>query len=238
MNQYITYQLINTSGEISAIVFSAVTQIDAANIALRIMNTDRRIEQVGFITLQGTPIMFRMMGGELSVNGLAAGAFVAMKSKGRKYIRMTTNVLPDPIPVAQSGNRLTVTFPSCLVTSVAGPVVTLTGITYRMIPGKPVSPVVSAEQKKLLQDLTNGNKAAGLIYYSGSRIWPLLYVAATNTYIWEQSCGSGSIAYAVFSGKNRIRQPSGETVSVSITADTITYRVSAYIDTQIKEVSA
>ena len=74
MKQTITYQLVDTAGEISAIVQSPISQYSMPKVATIIMRKNRQVEQVGFLN----PVnkSFQMMGGELSVNGLLAAEFL------------------------------------------------------------------------------------------------------------------------------------------------------------------
>lgn len=197
MKQQIIYQLVDTAGEISAIVRSPVAENAMPNVANRIMRKNTAVEQVGFIYPKTNS--FRMMGGELSVNGMLAAEYL---NSGKKTIQI----------------------PRSIVRSVSDNQIVLTGMTYVLLPNPPPNGIITITQRKLLRTLATTNPAAGIVYYNSASIKPLLFVRATNTYVWEQSCGSGSIAYALWSGRTRIRQPSDKIVTISITNKRITYQ--------------
>ena len=200
MKKTITYQLVDTAGEISAIVLSSVTDDAMPKVAKLIMWKNKAIEQVGFLSKD----TFRMMGGELSVNGMLAAEFL------------------------RTGAR-TIRIPRSLLLSVTNNIVTYNGMTYVLFPNPPSTKTVNSDQKKILQKLCKTNPASGIIYYKNASITPLIYVRATNTYVWEQSCGSGSVAYALFSGRKIIQQPSGSVVRISISPRTITYQATVRV---------
>ena len=41
-----------------------------------------------------------------------------------------------------------------------------------------------------------GQDAQGVLFVQGGRMTPLVYVPATDTRVWESSCGSGTVALA------------------------------------------
>ncbi|MEK7577202.1 MAG: hypothetical protein AAB492_01110 [Patescibacteria group bacterium] len=201
MKQTITYQLVDTAGEISAIVQSPISQYSMPKVATIIMRKNRQVEQVGFLN----PVnkSFQMMGGELSVNGLLAAEFL---KTGLSSIRI----------------------PLSMVRSVINNKITFKGMTYLLLPNPPSTTTLSTEQKNMLKNLASNNPASGIIYYQKSSIKPIIYVRATNSFVWEQSCGSGSIAYALYSGRRRIVQSSGKIVSIKITDTSIFYQAQTY----------
>ncbi len=203
MKEIITYQLVDTAGELSAIVLPPVSNSAMPNVATFLMQKNARVEQVGFLDQTAKPTTFRMMGGELSVNGLLAAEFLKTGS-----------------------TRIQI--PRSIVRSIANNQVTFNSMTYLLLPNPPITTAVSREQKDMLRTLTSNNPASGIIYYQKSSIKPLIYVRGTNSYVWEQSCGSGSIAYALYSGRRRIVQPSGKMVSIKITDTTIFYQAQTY----------
>ena len=203
MKEIITYQLVDTAGELSAIVLPPVSNSAMPNVATFLMQKNARVEQVGFLDQTAKPTTFRMMGGELSVNGLLAAEFL---KTGSTRIQISRSI----------------------VQSIVNNQVTFNGMTYILLPNPPSTTTLSREQKNMLKTLTSNNPASGIIYYLKSSIKPLVYVRATNSYVWEQSCGSGSIAYAMYSGRGRIIQPSGKTVFIKVTDTSISYQAQTY----------
>jgi len=239
MKQPIIYHLVDTAGEISAIVTSPIGQKSLVKAAVTIMKVNNRIEQVGFLDPYDAKTdcaRFRMMGEELSVNGLVAGAGLLMKRQKQTSIMLRSSIMNNLITATLNNDFVNLQFPRSIVRSEINNTITFKGLTFLLLPSLPSTSIVSLTQKQLLRKLAADNPASGLIYYQGSRIAPLLYVRATNSYVWEQSCGSGSIAYALYSGRKRIKQPSGEHVSTAITNSNINYRTKAYIYKQTREV--
>jgi hypothetical protein len=56
--------------------------------------------------------------------------------------------------------------------------------------------------------------ASGTINFNKNQITPTVYVRGTDSLVQESSCGSGSLAYSMFSGINKIKQPSDKIIEV------------------------
>lgn len=202
-----SYRLIDTAGQITAVVTQVVKTDQQSALARSIMANDSRIEQVGY--LQGNN--FRMMGGELSINALLAAAYLLNQS-GQV----------NGYPFFTSSSTITLTLPSSIVLEISNNLVRLAGITYQIIRGIPSSKTISSKTQKTIQNLTLNSPAAGIVYYEDTQIKPLVYVQQTNSYKWENACGSGSLAFALFFGKRDIIQPSGQIIQFQILPNTIT----------------
>jgi len=209
------YRLISSAGQITAVVTDSVSVVLQATIAQSIMTDDCRVEQVGF--LSGTN--FRMMGGELSINALLAAAFLLNESGQVNEYSFTTNQ-----------STITLSLPTSLIISVQDNLVKLRGINYQIVEGIPSSTVISPPIKTRLRKLAADSLAAGLIYYQGSVIKPLVYVPATSSYVWENACGSGSLAFSLVTSIRQVTQPSGQNISFDITNSQIN------VTTTVKEV--
>ena len=194
MSQKILYRLIDTAGQITAVVTTKINMEDLPKLAKSIMEKDQKVEQVGY--LRGDN--FQMMGGELSINGLLASAFI------------------------RNPSTTCITLPSSLILDTSGDIVSLKGITYKITNNLPASKRISFTTKKLLTTLASGTKASGIIYYKNNTIKPLVYVSDTNTYVWENACGSGSLAYSLVTGNRKVIQPSGKLLKFKISKNTIT----------------
>jgi hypothetical protein len=165
------------------------------------METDNSIDQVGYLRQN----KFTMMGGELSINGTLAAAYL---------IKNTTVI--NGYPFIKNKNNITVIFPITLIRSVSNNIVKLDGISYYLINKLPSKKTITRAQIKILSELTKESPASGIIYYKDGCIVPLIYVKCTNTYVWERACGSGSLAYAIISGESKVIQPSGEILIINI----------------------
>lgn len=206
------FKLINTAGQITAVITDKISSSDLSQIAKSIMDNNPIVEQVGYLDGRN----FRMMGGELSINGLIAGAYL-IRSSGK------INEFNFEI----SGDTLTLSLPRSLLISVTRDVVKLQGITYKLIPSLPSSRLVSPNTKMILQALAQETAASGIIYYQESEIKPLIYVPATDTLVWENACGSGSLATALITNQSVITQPSGQTIGFQFTNKNIVVTTTA-----------
>lgn len=208
------YKKIYTAGQITAVITDQIDVSDLSRVAKSIMVNSSLIEQVGY--LQGNN--FQMMGGELSINGLIAGAFILGKS-GRI----------NGLDFLLTNNTITLSLPYFIVvgTDKQAKIVTLQGIKYQIIAGLQTSQNISTQNRQLLQTLATNFPASGLIFYEKNQIQPLIYVPATNSYVWENACGSGSLAYSLITGNKQVIQPSGEMISFQFTNKNIVVTTAA-----------
>ena len=75
-----------------------------------------------------------------------------------------------------------------------------------------------------------GLPAFGAIVYEKNKIIPYVYVKNVNSFVKETACGSGSIAFSLFSEYKNIIQPTGEVISIRIKKDKI------FVSAEVKEV--
>lgn len=208
------YRSIDTAGQITAIITEKINLGELPLLANSIMAKNTQVEQVG--CLQGNT--FQMMGNELSINGLLAAAYLLKKS-GKI----------NDLDFQLTASTVSLTFPSSLVINVdqKEKVVTLQGIVYQVISGFPKDKNISPTTKAVLQKLASNSPASGIIYYQNNQIQPLVYVKATNSYVWENACGSGSLATALITQQKDILQPSEQSISFQFTSKNIVVTVTA-----------
>lgn len=84
--------------------------------------------------------------------------------------------------------------------------------------------------KKYLKELAKKYKlpAFGAILYKKNKIAPYVYVKKVDSFIKETACGSGSIAFSLFSGYKNITQPTGKTINIEINKKVI--EISAFVN--------
>jgi hypothetical protein len=58
--------------------------------------------------------------------------------------------------------------------------------------------------------------AFGGIIYEKNKIIPYVYVARIQSFVKETACGSGSLAFSIFSGIKNVIQPSGDIINIKI----------------------
>ena len=156
-------------------------------------------EQVGFV--DGSRL--EMMGGELCVN--ATLAFASTLSKRGKLFASGIN---GPVNYANNKTRTTICLP--LKYKRICNILLFKGIGF-MIANKKISKIILSKLCKKY-----GLPAFGAINYKENNISPYVYVKETGSFVKETACGSGSIAFSIFSGKRKIIQPSGGVIYVRL----------------------
>ena len=217
MKNTLPYTLIDTAGQTTAVIDVPVPRSKQPTIAQPFMKSVKNIGQVCFIEKENGTYRLQMMGNELSVNGSLAGAFyLSNKLKSDKYEINLSGLQKTAFYFNKN-----IKFPNLIIHKTKD-VVELDGIIYKLIPGF-VAPKVTASQKRILQKLAIKYPASGIVYFERNQIQPLLFVKATNTYVWETCCGSASIAYTAISNQKVIVQPSGEKVVIKVRGKDIIY---------------
>ena len=182
-------------------------------------------EQVGFIeppSVWDARARLQMMGGEFCGNAtMSAGVYLAMKAalaedeKKSYVLEVSGSDAPVPCSVKKQGGRWlgTVQMPLPisigeyrLPTGKSVPRVDFPGITHLIVPADAARfPRSEAERdiRALCREL--GAPALGIIRCEEEKrfIEPLVYVAATDTAIWERGCGSGTAAVGCWKAAER-----------------------------------
>lgn len=196
-------------------------------------------EQVGFYNKNTKYPSLKMMGDELCVNATLA---YAKKLGGHGYLK--TSGIKNPIKFWQDGDETYIKLPinpkEVLPQQLGlfqtlenlGKIISLGSIAY-LCTEKLLVP-----RADLLRLLCNrsGLAAFGLALIQGDALTPIVYVKKTDTCVSETACGSGSIAAAIFSGRNRIRQTTGLKIIVMENADK-TFTVGAKVDKIYRKVN-
>lgn len=212
MKNDIPYTLVDTAGQITAVVDVSVSRTQQPIIAKPIMDKIKNIGQVCFIERQGKYFRLQMMGDELSINGTLAGAFYLLEKFRKTKIKLVCSGLSTFIIANKDNNSVSIVIPKQIF-----------GIKFAFVPGF-VKEKIMPGWVQILKNLATVFPASGIIFYEANKIQPLIYVRATNTFVWENCCGSASIAYAIRAGYREILQPSGEKIFIKMDSETITYQ--------------
>lgn len=172
----------------------------------------KRFEQVGFVDLKGEIPSLYMMGGELSINGTLA---FATKLKGRGVLK--TSGLRDTVQYYQNKGEtcIKINLPFQTYPNRLGTIVTFEGIGYLC------TERLAGAYEAILRDLCNQYNlpAFGLAMFRGDYLEPYVYVKSTDSLVVETSCGSGSIAVSIVSGRSIITQSTGQRIFVTNSAN-------------------
>jgi len=168
-------------------------------------NLLKEVEQVGFVSKKATFSKMTMMSGELCIN-----ATLAFASTLDKNGELTTSGFKNPIPYSNKNGSITIQIPFRFKKDEN--VILLNGIGFILYDTKEKSEVKKSE----LSDLSKKYKlpAFGGIIYNKNKIIPYVYVAGVNSFVKETACGSGSVAFSIFSGINDVVQPTEKIISI------------------------
>ncbi|MFA5771052.1 MAG: hypothetical protein WC894_06215, partial [Patescibacteria group bacterium] len=121
--------------------------------------------------------------------------------------------LNKPIKFNKQKKFISGRFPLNILQSKTKNIIKLAGIVYIISNNKKIANKAYLEK---LADKYN-MPVSGIIIYNKNKIIPLIYVKKTNSLVWENACGSGSLAYSLFSKYSEIKQPSGLYIEVKKT---------------------
>ena len=217
----IEYWKVDPTGNITLIVETPVPRESQSRIAEELLRRDNDAEQVGFLETPekaGARLRLQMMGGEFCGNAAISAAAIIIgclepdSGRGERELYLDVSGAPDVVPVkisAEPGGYCgTVTMP--LPESVCGfdfrlgddtytlPLVRFPGICHCIVRGG-----LSRETaQRCIADWCRqlDAEALGLMFYdeAACNLEPLVYVASTDTAVWESSCASGTAATAAY----------------------------------------
>ena len=234
----IEYWKVDPTGNITLIVETPVPRESQSRIAAELLRRDNDAEQVGFFEAPekaGARLRLQMMGGEFCGNAAISAAAITtccLEPDGGSARELVLEVsgVPDVVPVkicAESGGYCgTVSMP--LPESVCSfdfrlgddtctlPLVRFPGICHCIVNGG-----LSRETaQRCIADWCRqlDAEALGLMFCdeAAGSLEPLVYVASTDTAVWESSCASGTAAVAAYLACTRgadarisLREPCG-----------------------------
>lgn len=164
-----------------------------------------RVEQVGYITPGYPRPSLRMMGGEFCINATLAFASTLGQSG-----EITVSGLSRPVAFRNNGPVTSISVP--MHWSRHDNIVLLEGIGFVLHAWRKPSSQDRAELSTLCAE--HDLPAFGAIFHQSNRINPVVHVAEVNSCVQETACGSGSVAFSLYSGINDVLQPSGQIITV------------------------
>ena len=244
----LTYYRINPNGNITLIVETPVKRESQAAVAAKLMALDKTAEQVGFLEMPLTKcaaLRLQMMGGEFCGNASISAASLLMdkigvpeKEENTVALEVSgadglldinvradgehsyTGTLPMPLPLEITANMF---LHRCEVYEL--PLVRFPGICHALVRSE-ISPELGESAiKSWCSQL--GSDALGLLFLDEEKgsMKPLVYVASTDTLVWENSCASGTCAVAAC-----LAAECGETLSVKLAQPGGTLSVKAELE--------
>jgi len=223
----ISVYLANPGGNITLLVLDAVPPEARAELAKRLMALpDLAIEQVGYVTVPvcGGDTRLEMMGGELCGNATRSLGYLegCLRGKRERSLRVECSGVSEPLDVELNYERESAFVrmaPPLEVTNIVFsgerfPVVCFDGIAHMIVPGGRRAGSFVLEAVQALHAQT-ASAACGVMFLRDEQLVPVVWVRETGSLVWEGSCGSGSLACAVWRAltegreKCRFHQPGG-----------------------------
>lgn len=199
------------AGNITVFVLDPVPAGARADISSKIMaDKSLKAEQVGFLVPaknSGSVVRLEMMGGEFCGNASRSLAlYLALKNRGETEFKIEVSGLCSPITVSAQPKSscafaempLPKSISPFVLSGIDCLAVDCGGITHLVAEQpQPDSRLLKAAEALFGQD--DSITAYGVIFLDRekSSITPAVYVKATDSLVWEGSCGSGSVAAAV-----------------------------------------
>lgn len=203
------------AGNITLFVLDPVERKQRADMAAKLMAIpELGAEQVGFLCppQEGGGGRMEMMGGEFCGNATRAfGMLLSRQQGGPAQVQVETSgcshIVTVDVDLAAGTARAEMPLPQWAdqrtVAGQEGTLVYLGGIAHLVAEGISPSQDFFDQAEPLFQTIP-GLDAYGVIFLDREqqRMTPLVKVPATNTLVWEGSCGSGSLAAAVAQSMN------------------------------------
>ena len=196
-------------------------------------------EQAGFLVLNDSH--FEMAGGEFCGNATRAAAVLFSEAKNNKEISFTVSGFKGTVnaQVAKSSDhtyQVSCVFPGMptdvreviLDNGQPASIVDLGGIVHVVIEGAfpDDEELYTAAHRSITEKFNLGDRdAVGVVWFEknqGSAVMhPVVWVKAIDSFFYETSCGSGTIAVGRVTNISSIVQPSGKTISADFTEDAV-----------------
>ena len=230
MEYTIRVTMADPAGNRTALVEGEIPRQDYGPVAAQLLGaSDLAAEQVGFVcpALGDTAVgRLEMMGGEFCGNASRSfGLFMAQRrGLGETEIPIEISGAKESLLVKLQEGEAWVQMPlpkeitTLALPQLQGevPLVDLGGIVQVLLPGIPPQEALGRESIHRVYDLT-GSPAVGVLFWSGDTMTPLVWVKETDSFVWESSCGSGTLAVAAYRSQQTregitaltLRQPGG-----------------------------
>lgn len=201
-------------------------------------NEDKQVEQAGFLI---SPLdHFEMSGGEFCGNAARAVAILFSQEKNEEKVSFTMSGFKGIVSglvktIDESYYDVTCNFPGMMIKKIPvnigkpATLVDLGGIVHVVIeedfPFDNYTEIHKAITKKLQ---LSQRDAVGVVWvkkFDGQvKIDPVVWVRGIDSFFYETSCGSGSIAAASVLDIQRIIQPTGEEIFVNVKKNEVIIR--------------
>ena len=211
---------------------------DYANLGKQLMdnNADFNVEQVGFLIPKDKH--FEMSGGEFCGNAARAATILLCNSYEQDQIEFTMSGFPNTITGTNKKLSGTKYFTTCFFPGMPlseqkladqnTVIVDLGGIVHILIEDDMPEDYTEKHQELTKKYNLQERSAVGVVWFNKKNnvvtINPVVWVKDIDSFFYETSCGSGTIAAAKITGTEKIVQPSGETIEVIFNNQDVTLK--------------
>lgn len=209
----IEYIVADPAGNITGLVLTAIPRAEHKKVANYLLeHSPHGLEQVGFISEEADcDGRLDMMGGEFCGNASRSfGLYLTSRGLSRRkdLTRIRVSGAKELLEVRtdEATGQARIKMPPVTAIQIietemygAAPLVIMEGISHLILEGHPVEQEKAEGLIRTLAGIHDAD-ALGIMYYDEAEhfLTPLVYVRATDTLYWESSCGSGSVALAVW----------------------------------------
>lgn len=233
-NKIINYQLISASGNPTAIVSSNYNPNIKKQIVNQIFLKNPKVEQIGFLYNKNKKPYFEMMGQEFCGNGCRSAAYILKNSPTFKTTG-TNKLIESKTSNISSQIKIPYQFNSKKLISIKP------YFSIRIL--KSIQMVILQKDnlalaKKIINSDYPAAKGIGIMFINKFNnkyyLTPYFYTKATNTFIKETACGSGTATVGIYfsylkkqSLNNfKVIQPSNKPIFVSTKYNNISNSIS------------
>lgn len=224
--------IANPTNNITAIVLDYVDKEDYLYVANKILNiSELNVEQVGFVKppILGGELRIEMMGGEFCGNALRSFGMLVAKENGLKEGTISVEISGSNKPLDVYINALNGTVKASMPLHksikeiyinkfIKASIIMFEGIYHVIVENLDCSLEKFKEIKEYIMNRYN-IEALGVMFLDRNNmsITPVVYVSNTESIIFENSCGSGTVATAIYLSQSNkddicryaIKQPGG-----------------------------
>ncbi len=211
----VKYSILDPTGNITALVADEVAIGNQPYAASLIMENELDVEQVGFLDVKNRGM--RMAGGEFCGNASMCAAVMCLKDELQngesRDMPLCVSGAPQKVNVhiekkneysfycgvtMPKAESVTVQALTCGGTQYRLPVVKFAGISHIINECHDKKEMFAAEIKSWCKTLGCDSLGIMNIDEQNGKIVPLVYVPASGTLFWENSCASGTAAAGVY----------------------------------------
>lgn len=229
----------NGNGTVIQVLDEGLTRLEYEELGKKLLADNEKFnaEQAGFLILKDNH--FEMAGGEFCGNGARAAALLFSKIIGRTNVDFTMSGFKNTISgeVLKTNTdkkyRVSCIFPGLDLSikkvetqEYSGTLVDLGGIIHYVVEAEFPKNFEEIHRSITKQLKLENRDAVGVVWFQKNgnyvTMHPVVWVNAIDSFFYETSCGSGTIAVSKVTGARFVKQPSGGEIEALFFGDRLT----------------